>query len=206
MGGHGSGRWYRYGTKAVCEGVTHYIDIRWLCREGLFKGSNVDVMLSWNSGNDIIGSVEIKPAAYEVRLRYSYRIGDGQLQPMQEFVSIDRTRCNYGGERLWFLCSNCGTRAAILYAAGIRFRCRRCYRLCYASQNEDQLSRMQRKQRKIRRRLGASTDISQAIRKKPKRMHWKTFERLRQREQEANYRADLAWVGQANKFLARFGG
>jgi hypothetical protein len=45
---------------------------------------------------------------------------------------------------------------------------------------------MMRKARKIRQRLGASNNLFEPVWEKPKGMHWKTFERLRDREGVAN--------------------
>jgi hypothetical protein len=44
-------------------------------------------------------------------------------------------RCNYGGERPWFLCprGSCGRHVAILYG-GSDFGCRTCPRLTYETQ------------------------------------------------------------------------
>jgi hypothetical protein len=45
---------------------------------------------------------------------------------------------------------------------------------------------MMRKARKIRERLGASNNLFEPVWEKPKGMHWKTFERLQERERTAN--------------------
>lgn len=48
-------------------------------------------------------------------------------------VFLDKTRCNYGGYRYWFLCPGCEKRAKILYFRE-EFQCRKCAGLTYASQ------------------------------------------------------------------------
>ena len=73
----------------------------------------------------------------------------------------------------------------MLYGAGVRFVCRTCSKLPYASQNETLQDRMMRKSRKIRRKLGASESLFEAIWQRPKGMHCLTFERLREEAWEA---------------------
>ncbi len=52
-------------------------------------------------------------------------------------VLLDKTPCNYGGWRYWFICplNNCRRRVGKLYLAGKYFGCRHCHDLTYASQN-----------------------------------------------------------------------
>jgi hypothetical protein len=59
--------------------------------------------------------------------------GDGKCKDEQYPVRIERTPCNLGGSRHWFICPavGCGRRAAILYGGG-NFACRRCHQLAYA--------------------------------------------------------------------------
>ena len=76
-----------------------------------------------------------------------------------------------------FVCPRCHRSCLVLYG-GAYFRCRKCYGLAYASQNEDALDRMRRKAEKIRERLGGRADINECFPEKPKGMHWKTYNRL----------------------------
>src|SRR2546427_3618748 len=50
-------------------------------------------------------------------------------------VFLDRTRCNYGGERVWFLCParGCSRRVAVVYG-GSNFFCWDCYQPSYDNQ------------------------------------------------------------------------
>ncbi|MEX2367477.1 MAG: hypothetical protein WD601_12795 [Pseudohongiellaceae bacterium] len=88
---------------------------------------------------------------------------------------------HYGGERPWFLCParGCGRRVAILYGGAI-FACRHCHGLVYESQRELEYDRAARKADKIRDKLDWEPGILNGSEywKKPKGMHWKTFERL----------------------------
>lgn len=91
--------------------------------------------------------------------------------PVRQRVPILTTGCNYGGTRKWFGCPGCARRVAILYLRSARFACRRCQRVAYASQSEDELGRTWRKQSKAEAKLG--DDWS-----RPKGMHTTTHERI----------------------------
>src|ERR1039457_579442 len=77
-------------------------------------------------------------------------------------VRIERTSCNYGGTRTWFLCptTGCGRRVAILYLGGAIFACRHCYRLAYKSQREAPYMRALHRAQAIRIKLGGSANLN----------------------------------------------
>ncbi len=108
-------------------------------------------------------------------------------------VSITWTPCHYGGARAWFICPapGCGRRVAILYRGSL---CRRCYQLAYNSQRRTPIDRATTKAQKIRMRLGGSANLAGPFPRKPKRMHWSTYERLRREEAEASARSWPAWL------------
>jgi len=91
--------------------------------------------------------------------------------PICEPVRIERTPCTFGHSRPWFACPACGHRVALLYLRGVRFRCRNCHGLRYASQSEDVCGRSWRKQSKLEDRLGQHWS-------KPKGMHKATHARI----------------------------
>jgi len=98
-----------------------------------------------------------------------------------------------GGRRPWFLCSvysndqYCGRRAAVLYGAGELFACRRCYGLAYESQQGTPRQRGVGQAQKIRTRLGGTVNLFEPFPEKPKRMHWRTYLRLRARGEAAEH-------------------
>ncbi len=102
---------------------------------------------------------------------------DEDWQSVEQTIWFSRTHCNYGGQRKWFLCPHCNKRVAILYGADVRFLCRHCYRLPYASQGENYFDRMERKANKINLQLDPD-GLDDDYYNKPKGMHWKTFNRL----------------------------
>ena len=130
-------------------------------------------------------------------LEYRYRINGGEWEDVEQEVFFERTPCNYGGFRTWFLCSHCFRRVAVIYGAGKYFYYRHCYNLTYSSQQESLPDRLMRKVRKIRVRLGASDNLMEPILFKPKNMHQRTFERLRREEEDAN---NLLWLIMGNRF------
>jgi len=207
MGGFGSGKWTRYNRKTKTSHVTQ-INIsefrKWDCLPGRGRNEPYGGYLQW-SGAD---AEPDRSVGFEIRsdslvLSFVFPGDSESPSPIWQTISFDRTRCNYGGERFWFLCPSCGTRVAVLYLFRRRFACRHCHQLPYASQAENLMDRMYRKCMKIRRRLGASMSITTPISQKPARMHWKTFERLRQQERIANDRRTIAWLQDADSFLNR---
>lgn len=143
MGGPGSGNWCRHGTKTTCEEVRR-IDIREMKKHGwLQPGCNR--RMSWSCGGESTGSIRYQVNVNAITLSYrSFAYGD-EWEDIEEVVRFDRTPCNYGGERLWFLCPHCRRRVAVLYGAGSRFLCRHCYNLPYQSQQETRIGRLFRK-------------------------------------------------------------
>lgn len=53
-----------------------------------------------------------------------------------QMIPITQTECNYGGERVWFVCPTCNRRVGTLYRKplGILFLCRNCQNLTYQLQ------------------------------------------------------------------------
>nr|WP_298718763.1 hypothetical protein [uncultured Steroidobacter sp.] len=102
------------------------------------------------------------------------------------FIAIERTACNYGGSRPWFLCPGCRTRRAVLYHSVDGFECRHCMRLVHTSVTEDKFDRLRRKRGKLLERL-REFDVS------PKWKRWTTFESIYQRQLEAEFEA-VYWL------------
>ena len=97
------------------------------------------------SGEQIAGIniQQVDPSS--IKLTYKSPLPDGSFELVEELVSLDKTPCHYGRERIWFSCPGCGGRARFL-AAGERFRCRLCYPLRYPSQV---FSRRENRRRKL---------------------------------------------------------
>jgi hypothetical protein len=97
--------------------------------------------------------------------------------------------CNYGGQRPWFICAHCNKRVGKLYNSGASLGCRRCLDLRYTSQRRGAKSRRYLQALKLRLRLNVIANLDEPFPDRPKRMHRKTFERLRRKGEELE--ADL---------------
>jgi hypothetical protein len=151
------------------------LDIRYLDRNDLLVPGR-SFPLSWARGVVEVGSIWVDVDWGYLVLTYWVTIG-GESENVEEEIVLDFTECNYGGERPWFLCPECGRRVGILALAGKYFRCRHCYQLYYKSQFETELDRAFSKFWKLWNRLGEG---------KPKGMHWRTYERLLHKLAEAD--------------------
>jgi hypothetical protein len=199
MGGSGSGRRWRFGSKDTTE-TYRAIDVRWLKREGMLSpGANRRI--SWSRDGAVIAHINIRAKMGRVFLTYRYRSGGGGEWIDESYpVNLTTTPCHIGGERHWFLCParGCGQRVAVIYGGGI-FACRKCHQLAYPSQREDPSDRAVRRADRLRARLGWPGGVLEgADWGKPKGMHWRTYERLCDEHDALN---DIM----SCNFMARFG-
>ena len=176
MGGSGSGRMLRWGTKSKTESQ-HRIDIRWLKKQKYLR-SGISGSLSWSNRGEKTGSINFHMEELKMILNYRHRPRDGEWEDVKQNIYIERTSCNYGGYRKWFLCPRCSKRVALLYGAGRYFFCRHCYQLTYDSCNTSPLQRIYDKANKLKERLGGHAGISYPIADRPKGMHHKTYSRM----------------------------
>ena len=102
------------------------------------------------------------------------------------YIAIERTACNYGGSRPWFLCPGCRGRCAVLYESRYGFECRCCLRLVHTSVTEDKFDRLRRKRGKLLERL-KDFDV------RPKWKRRTTFETLYQQQLKAEFDA-VFWL------------
>lgn len=189
MGGIGSGRWTRRGTKRTIEDQNH-LDVRYMKRHNLLHPGTTGV-LTWSHYGQETGSASYRVEMACLVLTYRHSSLGEQWEDIEEIVWFDHTPCNYGGKRTWFQCPHCSRRVAVLYGAGKRFLCRHCYGLTYASQQERAPDRGFRKANKIKERLGGFAGLEYPVPPKPKGMHWRTYRRLRQQAQAAER---LSWT------------
>ncbi len=172
----------------------HRIDVREMSRDGsLTVGAKNK--LSGETSNE---EIRLTADAGQVRVQHGIRLLAGFRTLNHQVIKLGRTRCNYGGARVWFRCPECESRAAVLYrpkrtrgkravsAKDRTFKCRRCHNLVYPSQREDWESRMLRKAHKMWIRVGGQNSD------KPKGMHWRTYNRL---VSEAQHFTELWYYG-----------
>jgi hypothetical protein len=164
-----STRWRPREVKSLADECVR-LDVRWLQREGVLERLVISHRVTLGPASLTVSSVgEAVFLSYDVRNPLS-----ADRQHVSQRVGIDRTRCNFGGARAWFLCT-CGRRCAVLYCRERNFSCRRCLGLAYQTQREHVSGRGFLRYERIRRRLGIGYAEE---RRKPKGMHWRTFEHL----------------------------
>ncbi|MBI9083348.1 MAG: hypothetical protein JEZ11_07100 [Desulfobacterales bacterium] len=191
MGGFGSGSWFRLSSKGTTESQ-HRIDIRVLKRWGHVKpGEFSSGVWLWSRKGKSTGMVVYCVNSDEsMVLNYRHRPRGGEWETVEQRIHFAKAPCNYGGYRLWFICPKCTRRVAVLYGAGKYFLCRHCYGLAYTSQQESLQYRMLGKARNIRKRLSRGNTVFDLFPMKPKGMHWKTYDRLRD---EARRASAIGW-------------
>jgi len=183
-----------FGGRRTCESCIS-IDVRRWQRQGrLCPGLSFST--AWTRGEEPFGSINVHSEIDAVVLMYRARTwAEADWKCVEQRVPVTWTACHLGGHRPWFVCRGsssgryCGRRVAVLYGAGELFACRRCYGLTYASQREALYLRDAGKAQKIRMQLGGSPVMSDAFPARPKGMHWRTYNRLRQRHDLAEERS-----------------
>jgi hypothetical protein len=175
MGGQGSGNHYRWNKKTTTDEVRR-IDIRYMKKIGSLKANHTG-SLSWACGGEPTGNIRYTCYRDRLQLNYSFRQHGGEWQPIEQLIPFDRTPCNYGGERLWFLCPCCDRRVGVLYGEDVLFLCRHCYQLPYASQQEGHMNSVISQKHKLGARIFEHYECGEGYGKK-KGIHWKTFNRL----------------------------
>ena len=142
-----------------------------------------------------VASIQVESGRDQVTLKYRSRSYGEEWSNVHQTVPLEWTRCRFGGERPWFVCSvysnghYCGRNVTRLYGAGKLFACRKCHGLAYASQQESSNQRGLYRAQKIRKRLGGSVSMFEEFPDKPKGMHWRTYDRLRGRYDMAEARS-----------------
>jgi hypothetical protein len=195
-----------YGGRPTCESCKS-IDVRRWHREGRLRAGQ-SFSCSWTRAGAPSGSISVQTQVDAVVLAFRHQSwGDTEWQSVEQRVPITWTACHLGGRRPWFSCPAypggryCGRRVAVLYLAGKLCACRRCHGLAYASQQEASCWRGLGKAQKIRIQLGGSRNPLEAFPDRPKRMHWKTYDRLRRAHDLAEQRGLMG----AMQFVDRLG-
>ena len=182
MGGWGSGR--RRSSKATTADYLQ-LDVRRLQRDGL-----LDLRRSfnwwWTRNSEPVADINIIPENDRVVLTYRTQQTDREQTEQNYSILLERTPCNYGGERVWFRCpvAGCRRRAAILYGEEI-FACRICRQLAYPCQNATSERRAISRANAFRERLGHRGSIFDPFPLRPKGMHLRTYYGLKWRYENA---------------------
>ncbi len=127
-------------------------------------------LCSWNGTSILCGPCRNAADFHRDRRRRIY-------EAERPAIGYLMTATLFGRPRRWFQCPGCARRCRVLYG-GKRFRCRQCHGLRYECQSESPAERASRQQRKVRRRLGGSTNLLDEFPPKPSGMHRTTYQRL----------------------------
>lgn len=192
MGGKGSGNWYRAQTKTTTNEVIR-LDIRFLKKHG-HLAPGYRTTLRWSQYGRTCGRVQYHYQTHTISLNYRVRTPGTEWQVVEQTIRLDRTRCNYGGERTWLLCPQCSRRMALLYFSQSRFLCRHCHQLPYASQQRCIIGRTIEQKHNLGERIFERYEHGEDYRKK-KGMHRKTFNRLLTRYLQLDEHCDRLIMG-----------
>jgi hypothetical protein len=147
------------------------LDVRELRRKGLFSGDWVSFrpMLRWPA----IALVRVVRYAIVLDLR-------GHTLPQR--IPVSWTKVHLGGERPWMHCPHSEKRVARLYKGLGGYFCRACVgNPIYASQALSAQARPHFQACKLRLQLGGEASPTAPLPERPRRMHQRTYERLKSR-------------------------
>jgi len=185
MGGFGSGP-KRFGAKSSINDY-RYLDIRRLRRDGLLQ-TGKSTNLVWEELGQKMAYALVLAEDDQLKLTLKIRNRTDDWHAIEYVILIVWRPCNYGGHSAHFVCpaKGCLRRVAKLYFSDRQglFRCRACHNLVYPSQRESHDVRLLTQIENIRRRLEWPAGKLHANGIKPKGMHWRTFQKLRDRYQE----------------------
>jgi len=128
--------------------VLRSIDVRRMASENCLVPGYTYQWSWWNDAGEVVSSIDLNVSGDGVAVSYST-----SGRAVSVFVPVERTRCNYGGSRPWFVCPHCQRRVALLYL-GNDVGCRQCFGMTYPCQSEDEVDRLRRRKARIQARLG----------------------------------------------------
>lgn len=186
MGGPNSGKSWSKPSKAVLDDYRS-LDVRHFNRVGAFSHRRSGTV-SWTRGGKDCGYAFYVANHDFLTLKYDYSLTGDEPQSLKMDIPITWTPCHLGGFRPWFVCPGCRRRVALLYESRT-FHCRRCLNLTYRSQKESSVERAIRRAEKVREALGWRVGILHPDGGRPKGMHRRTFQALKQRQQHLHQQA-----------------
>jgi hypothetical protein len=131
-------------------------------------------------------------------LRISYILSTGRKIDYK--IPLSHTAPFFGGKRFWLICPITSRRVSKLYFFGEAFISRHACNLNYASQSETCLGRADRKAEKLKRRISTSDDFYY----RPKGMHQKTFDRITDKIDAAEERANYYYFSKLQHLIPEF--
>src|SRR5262249_44642049 len=161
---------------------SRFISVLEFARRGYFRNPQ-RISWVWRRDGQLTAVVVINIGRKKLQIRWL-----GSTQSAQQ-IRINWKPCRFGGQRPWFRC-RCGNSVIRVYSSSNNgFFCRRCCRLTYASQQASPRHRLWLKAQKVRIALGGSGNMLDKFPVRPRYMHHKRYDRLRQLHNEASQRA-----------------
>jgi len=207
MGGWNSGR--RGGLPTVEDGLR--LDLADLMRKGVVRlGQANSGSLAWT----YVGTGEKRASiGYETKcfdyssasVRLTYNVNGTS---MDYRIWLERTPCNFGGFRWWWLCPRSGQRVRVLCLppGETMFVARAVYRLPYESQRRSPIDGTHDRLRRLYRKLGGTYRyFEDPIPARPKGMHHRTYARLAGAIEHAERSHDQIWLAGSLRLLGRLG-
>jgi hypothetical protein len=159
----GAGRPRRRAVSDQCVSL----DVRELVKQAVFAIPRRGTLRWWDSSHRAVAELIYQSSSHGMSV--SYWLAGRRIS---QDLEIRAFACNFGGYRYFFECPLCSQLASLLYMRVPAFGCRRCNDVAYASQFEDHIDRLRRRQYNIDRRLGPNLT-------RPKGMHQSTYDRLK---------------------------
>jgi hypothetical protein len=152
-------------------------------RRGLIR-AGVTFPVSWPGLADVALQVLVGVKEFE----FTFHLDDWS-SPKKQVIPLTWTKVPQSwlgrvGRRPWFQCPKCRRRCEILYLLSATFACRECHKLVREGGPLQPYVRAALQAQKIRRRLGGDARLSAPFPPKPPKMLWKTYRRLKRREEE----------------------
>ena len=101
MGGPTSGNRWRFGAKSTTRAY-RTLDVRRWAREGILRPGHCGTW-QWSRDGEVVASIQMHVEHDRVILIYRHRNGGEKWEDENYPVRIDRTPCNIGGSRHWFI-------------------------------------------------------------------------------------------------------
>lgn len=144
-------------------------------------------VLSWSSSRNKTGSISFTTDENGITLSYTWTPYGGEPRQTQERIEWEWLRVGFG-RRAYFQCPLCGRRCGRIAFTGGRWGCKKCAGACSDTENDRPQYRMMYRCQKIReKRLKWKPGQDWGF--KPKGMHQRTFDRLREQAEELDRRS-----------------